>query len=126
MNTTGHLRFDSAKFVFSMWQVYVEVYPRREPEMFAIFIAVNCLHLDRQVSSIAQISNSLSQIFSAMKRLTLEWLVNGWLPEEQVEVARIKWRELLGSVSTVKTPRIDNWRLVEEISRCNLTTESSP
>jgi hypothetical protein len=118
MNTTENLRLDSVKFVFSTWQAYVDAYPPGESEMFALSITVNCWHLDRQVPSMAQICNSLNQIFSAVKHLTLEYKVTGWLPEVRIEVDRIEWRKLLRSFSNVKTLRIDNWRLVEEISRC--------
>ena len=48
-------------------QVNVRVYSCEGAEMHAVF----CWHLDWQVSSVAQISNSLGQMFSAVEYLTL-------------------------------------------------------
>ena len=78
---------------------------------------VYCWHLDWQVSSVAQIFNSLSQIFSAVEHLTLEHEVHSRSSEEHNEVDRTEWRKLLRSFSNVKTLRIDDG-LVEELSRC--------
>jgi hypothetical protein len=57
-------------------------------------------------------------MFSTVEHLTFEYEINGWLPEEQVEANRVEWHKLLRLFSNVKTLCIDNWRLVEEISRC--------
>ena len=66
------LRFDSAELRFYEKQVYVVVYPPGEAEMYTLFIDVSCCHLDWQVSSMAQISNALSQVFSAVECLALD------------------------------------------------------
>jgi hypothetical protein len=65
----NNLRFESAKFEFSDDRLDVEFYPRVEAETYALSITVDCRDLDWQVSSAAQISNSLSQLFSAVERL---------------------------------------------------------
>jgi hypothetical protein len=114
MNTTENLRFESAKFVFHTKRVDMEVYPHGEAKMYALSITVDCWHLDWQVSSVAQISASLSPLFSAMEHLTLEHEVRGG---ERDEVDRVEWCRLLGSFRNVKTLRIDDG-LVEELSRC--------
>jgi hypothetical protein len=117
MNTTENLRFDSAKFKFSRGRVRVEVYPREESKMYGLSIWVDCEYFDWQVSSVAQIFNSLSQMFSAVEGLTLEHEVPSRSTEEHNEADPIEWRRLLGSFSNVKNLRIDNG-LVEELSRC--------
>ena len=117
MNATENLTFKSAKFMFSDNSVGVRVYPHEEAEMYALSIAVDCWHLDWQVSSAAQISNSLSPLFSAVEHLTLEHEVHSQSSEEHNEADRTKWRQLLGSFRNVKTLRIDEG-LVEELSRC--------
>jgi hypothetical protein len=117
MNTTENLRFDSVKFMLFSTVIYVEVYPPAQTEMYSLYISVGCQHLDWQVSSLAQICNSLRQMFSAVEHLTLERKV-GWPPEEHSEVDRIEWRNLLTSFSNVKmlTFRVQD-RLVKELSR---------
>ena len=69
---TENLRPNHTRFEFGRDRVIVRVNPpeaNMQLEAFAIF--VNCWHLDWQVSSVAQISNSLSQIFSTVEHLAL-------------------------------------------------------
>jgi hypothetical protein len=115
MRTTENLTFDRAKFEFSRDDVHVEVYPREETE-YTLSAYVLCWHLDWQVSSVAQIFNSLGQIFSTVEHLTLEHEVHTRSSEEHNEVDRTEWRKLLGSFSNVKTLRVDNG-LIKELSR---------
>jgi hypothetical protein len=117
MNTMKNLRFDSAVFRFYNGRVDVEVYPRGETETGDLSIAVDCWHLDWQVSSVAQISNALSPVFSAVEHLTLEHEAHNWSIKEHDEVDRIEWRRLLGSFKNVKTLRIAH-ALVEGLSLC--------
>ena len=117
MNATESLTFKSAKFKFSDKDVDVEVYPHEEAKMHALSIIVDCLHLDWQVSSAAQIFSSLSPLFSAVEHLTLVHEVHSQSSEEHNEADRTKWRQLLGSFKNVKTLRISEG-LVEELSRC--------
>jgi hypothetical protein len=116
MNTAENLRFDRAEFEFDTMQVFVKVYPRGA-EMRALAIVVKCWHLDWQVSSVAQISNSLSQMFSSVEHLILRREDHSLSSEEYNEVDRTEWRKLLRSFSNVKTLRIDGG-LVEELSLC--------
>jgi hypothetical protein len=117
LNTTENLRFDSAKFQFFREEVYVEVYPHGEAEMYALALKVYCWHLDWQVSSVAQFFDSLGQIFSEVEHLTLEHKEHSLSSEEHNEVDHTKWHKLLGSFRNVRTIRIDNG-LVGELSRC--------
>jgi hypothetical protein len=116
MNTAENLKLESANFVFSYENVDVEVYPRDEAETYALSMTVLCRHLDWQVSSVAQISNSLSQMFSAVEHLTLEHSVRTLSSEEHDVVDRIEWHKFLRTFSNVKTLRITKG-LVEELSR---------
>ena len=114
MNTT---KFDSAKFEFSSKQISVEFYFREEAKTNTLTIYVYCSHLDWQVSSVAQLFNSLSQMFSAVEYLTLEQKVHSQPSDEHNEVNRTVWRRLLTSFGNVKTLRVDDG-LVKELSRC--------
>jgi hypothetical protein len=116
MNAAGNFRFDSANFKFYREQVYVVVYPRGEAEMHPLSIRVGCQHLDWQASSLAQISNSLSQVFSVVEHFTLERGVASWPPEERNEVDRAEWRKIFRSFGNVKTLRVED-ELVKELSR---------
>ena len=65
-------------------QVNVRVYPCEGAEMDAVF----CWHLDWQVSSVAQISNSLGQMFSTVEYLTLGQNAHDQPCEEHNELFR--------------------------------------
>jgi hypothetical protein len=116
INTTENLRFDRTEFVFYAEQVIVSVYPRGA-EVHALYINVFCWDLDWQVSSIAQIVNSLSQMFYPVEHLTFVHQEHSRSSEERNEVDRIEWRKLLRSFSNVKTLWIDKG-LVGQLSRC--------
>ena len=65
----------------------------------------------------AQIINSLSQVFSAVEYLTLEHREHRRSSEEHNEVDRTEWRRLLRPFNNVKTLWIDDG-LVDDLSRC--------
>ena len=117
INTTENLRFDSAQFRFRQGRVYVMLYPHGKGPPYVLSINVHCWHLDWQLSSIAQISNSLGQIFSPVEHLALVHEVHGRSSEEHNEVDRTEWRNLFRPFRNVKTLRIDN-ELVRDISCC--------
>ena len=122
MNTAEDLRFHSADLFFIDRKAILTIYPQGgigNIDMRAFDIRVFCWHLDWQVSSIVQISNSLNQVFSAVEYLNLVHEVHGRSFEEHNEVDRAEWRRLLRPFSNVKTLRIVEapW-LIEELSRC--------
>ena len=117
LNTAENLRFDSAKFIFSDEGVGVAVYPHEAAEMYPLAILVKCWELDWQLSSMAQISNSLSQTFSAVEHLTFQHEEPIWAFEIHNEIDPTEWRKLLRSFRNVKTLRIDDG-FIEELSRC--------
>ena len=115
---TENLRFDRAEFEFDSDQVNVKVDPpETKMSMTAFNMVVRCWHLDWQVSSVAQIFNAPSQIFSEVEHLTLAHKVHSRSSEEHNEVDRTEWRKLLRSFTNVRTLRIDDG-LVKELSRC--------
>jgi hypothetical protein len=116
INTTENLRFNSAEVMFKDRFIYAGLF-LRGTNTYAIRIVVDCWHLDWQVSSVAQISNSLSQVFSSVENLNLEHEEHSQSSGEHNDVDRIQWRNLLRSFANVKTLRVDDG-LVEEISRC--------
>jgi hypothetical protein len=116
MNTTESLRFDSAKFEFFKDKVHADFYPR-EAKIIPLQMNVRCWHLDWQVSSVAQISDSFSQLFSTVELLTLEHKIHGRSSDEHNEVDPTEWRKLLRSFGKVKILRIHGG-LVKELSRC--------
>jgi hypothetical protein len=120
ISTAEDLRFHSASLFFVDERVEVAIYPHEDIgdiEMYAFAIEVSCWHLDWQVSSMVQISNSLNQVFSAVERLNLVHKVHGRSSEEHNEFDRAEWRRLLRPFSNVKTLLIFEG-LVEDLCRC--------
>ena len=116
MDTTENVRFDNAEVMFKDKCIDVGMFSR-EAESYAFGLTVDCWHLDWQVSSMAQICNALSQVFSAVGHLVLRHKVHGQSSEEHNDVDRIEWRKLLRSFSNVKTLRVKDG-LVEQLSLC--------
>ena len=63
--------------------------------MYVFSMVVYCQHLIRQISSVAQIFNSSSQVFSTVKHLTVEHKVHSRSSEVQNEADDTGWREFL-------------------------------
>ena len=116
MNTTENIRFGSAIFGFLKEKVFVWMFSDGTEMYYYHHINVLCRHLDWQVSSVSQIINSLSQIFSTVEDLNLRHEVNSPSSEEHNEVDRSEWRRLLRPFSNVKTLQVDDG-LVKELSR---------
>ena len=120
MGRTETLRFDSANLCFYGERIYMGVFTTETNIIEDAFsINVDCWHLDWQVSSVAQISDALSQILSAVEHLTLAHSVHSQSSEGHNEVERTEWRKLLRPFSNVKTLRVHRG-FVGEISRCLL------
>ena len=117
INTTETLRFDSAKILFCNGRADMKLYSRGEDEMYALSITVECSRPTWQVSSMAQISNALGQVFSAVKHLELELEeVHTPSSEGHADVDPTEWCRFLRSFNNVKTLDIAE-RLVELVSR---------
>ena len=116
-----HFRLGNAVLTFSDKLVGAGVYPYGvsfgATNEYALGVVVLCRHLDWQASSIAQISNSLTQIFSAVEHLYLQHNVHSESSEEHNDVDPTEWRKLLRPFSNVKTLRIHRGR-VKDLSRC--------
>ena len=91
-------------------------FPREEAKTHALSISVLCWHLDWQVSSVAQISNALGQIYSAVEHLTLAHWIHGRSSEEHNEVDRAEWGLLLRPFTSVKSLHVDEG-VIKELSR---------
>ena len=119
MRTTTSLKFHDAEIEFSRMAVRVGLYPRDGGGKWAFRMDVDCEDLDWQASSMAEISDALSQVFSAVEYLTLRVTRNLFQNTEVGchEVGCTAWHRLLSSFGSVKTLFVDS-PLVAELSRC--------
>ena len=124
MRTTASLKFHAAEIEFSGVAVRVGLYPRDGGGKWAFRMDVDCEDLDWQVSSVAEISDALSQVFSAVEHLTLRVKRGNISPgtEECYEVGYTPWYRLLSSFANAKTLFVDS-PLVAELSRSLLLVD---
>ena len=114
VNTTENLRFGIARLKFSDKGVDVVFYPCGAMT-YSFGINVQCLCLNQQVSSTAQIFSALSQVISPVEHLILECEMHS-LPHKGYSVVdRTEWRQLLRTFSNAKTLYVGNG-IAEELS----------
>jgi hypothetical protein len=116
MNATENIRFGNAVIMFKDVDTQIS-FREADTSRYAFGVTVDCWHLDWQVSSMAQISNPLTQVLSVVERLTLEYEVHSRSSEEHHDVDRVEWRNLLRSFCNVKILRVEDG-LVEKLSHC--------
>jgi hypothetical protein len=117
VDSTKNLRFKSAELWFSGENVGVELYRHAETETCSLSFTIFCCRLDWQVSSAAQIFNSLGPMFSAVENLALENGVQSRSSEEYDEADCTEWRKVLNPFRNVKMLRIARG-LAKELSHC--------
>ena len=109
-------RLGNAVLTFDDKIVGAGVYPYGKTNVYALGITVKSCHLDWQASSMAQIFDSLSQIFSEVEHLALQHKLHSESSEEHNDVDHTEWRKLLRPFSNVKTLRVGKG-LVKDLSR---------
>jgi hypothetical protein len=120
MNTSEHLRFDSAAFELSFYRLFVRLYLREEAEVYALSMTVFYFGQarDMQLSSVAQFFNSLGQKLSTVEHLSLDHKAFTYVYViDEPEVGPTEWRELFRLFRYVKTLNVHD-HLVKEVSRC--------
>ena len=108
----------SGEVVLSFYDKFATagIFPIAGNAEYSLGMVVKCCHLDWQISSMAQISNLLSQMFFAAERLFLRHNAHSSSSEEHDEVDHTEWRKLLRPFSNVKTLWIEEG-LVKDFSR---------
>lgn len=113
MNTTRHLGFDSVKVTFAPYEILVGVNRREDSAGYVLSMGViQRWPLDLQVSSMAQIFDSIGQIFFSVEYLAFEY---DDIYEVRSVFDRTEWRRLLRPFCNAKTFHIDE-ELVEGLS----------
>jgi hypothetical protein len=117
MSTMETLRFKDVRFSISFNSFSMKVYPHEASRscIFKIFVACDIFY--GQIPPMVQVFCTLSPVFSAVERLTLDHERFESLSWDLLDrMDRILWRTLLGSFSKVKTIHVEK-NLVHELSR---------
>ena len=89
VSTTENLSVKRAKFEFGDEDIAVKVYPQDEAKTYALSMVVDSYHLDWQVSSAAQISDSLSPTFSAVESVEISLLDTAYIVNHPKSTMRL-------------------------------------
>lgn len=106
MSTANNLNFSSAEFSFSNGGVTVSGYPREGVSVPVFHMHILCGRFDWQVSSVAQIFDTLSPVLSAVVVLTLDNREHTSSPQHRSKTGATHWRDLLRSFNNVRTLRV--------------------
>jgi len=119
-----NLRSSRIEFLFYHKGVAVFMYPSMSAPSPTLYLHVGCDHLDWQVSSMAQIFDDLSPVFSTMVDLTLDYRSHTLSSEWHNQTDRTQWHKLLGSFRNVQTLHVRGG-LVGGLSHC-LSLDGEP
>ena len=108
LSTTESFRFTGTTLTFSDMFISVNAHSRRGVRGHFSYLHSYRGAFDQQVSSAAQMFDSLGAVFNAVEHLDLEYQ-RGRIPlERDPEVDRTQWRKLLQSFRNVKTLLVDD------------------
>jgi hypothetical protein len=116
MQTSENLRFSAVQITFRSDVVdLMAVSDQSGWQHPPLRLQILCQHLDWQVSSVVQVSGTLSLMLSVVEKLALGCIEHKQSPEWHNEVARTQWRKLFKAFSSVKTLCVSS-TLVGELS----------
>jgi hypothetical protein len=100
-----HIVIDAFLIEFQSGSVSWMIDQREKDETSPLYMTTTCPHLDWQVASTLRIVGDLSPMLSSVVQVTLRYEEHGLSSKQHNEVDRIRWRELLGPFSNLKTLR---------------------
>ena len=120
--TRENLRFTMAYVAFSQDLAVVKMHSYEGDVIRQVNVHVKCINSDWQISSMVQILNALSPMFSAVEGVRVALRHPLWSEElgDDIVVDRTQWRDLLRLFSPVNTLQLEGDevnQLVAELSR---------
>jgi hypothetical protein len=120
-----NLGFSAVKLAFRNNDAQLVAFRLEERKSYPFRLQIMCRHLDWQVSSAAQILNTLQPILSGVEKLTLIYGEHYRSSEWHNEVDRTQWHQLLRPFSNLKTLYVENG-LVGKLARSLHTDDGDP
>ncbi|KAI0246017.1 hypothetical protein BJV78DRAFT_1286860 [Lactifluus subvellereus] len=110
MGTSDILSFNTVQLAFGNYFAQLMAFQLGEEtrSSYPLTVQIICRHLDWQVSSAAQILDSLQPVLSIVEKLTLSHKVHDQLSEWHNEVDRTQWRQFLKPFGNLKTLHVQN------------------
>jgi hypothetical protein len=125
MGTSGTLSFNTVQLAFEHPFAELTASQLGEGRDHRFCVWIICRHFDWQVSSAAQILNTLQPVLSVAEKLTLLHVQIDLSSEWLNEVDRTQWRQLLRPFTNVKTLRVND-DLVGKLASSLQTEDREP
>ncbi|KAI0247367.1 hypothetical protein BJV78DRAFT_942458 [Lactifluus subvellereus] len=125
MGTSETLSFGGVQLAFDNDFAELVAFQLGEERGYPLRVQIMCRHLDWQVSSAAQILDTLQPVLSVVEKLMLRHVKHNQSSEWHNEVDRTLWRQLLRSFSNLKTLHVQN-ELVGKLARSLQTGDGEP
>ncbi|KAI0255453.1 hypothetical protein BJV78DRAFT_674038 [Lactifluus subvellereus] len=116
MNTSETFSFSTVQLAFDDDFAELVAFPLGGQRVYPFMVQVMCRHLDWQVSSTAQILDTLQPVLSVVEKLTLNHVRHNRSSEWHNDVDRAQWRQLLRPFSNLKTLHVQD-ELVGKLAR---------
>ncbi|KAI0246011.1 hypothetical protein BJV78DRAFT_1286853 [Lactifluus subvellereus] len=125
VGTPETLSFSTIRLAFENDFARLVVFPLEGQEIYPFTVQIMCRHLDWQVSSAAQIFDTLQPVLSVVEKLTLSHVEHNQSSEWHNEVDRTLWHQLLRPFSNLKTLHVQN-ELVGKLAGSLQTDDGEP
>jgi hypothetical protein len=107
MGTSETLSFNTVRLTFNNYFAHLGAFQLGERRRYPFRVQIMCRHLDWQVSSAAQILDTIQPVLSVVETLTLIHEAHDQSSAWHNEVDRTRWRQLLRPFTNLKTLRVD-------------------
>jgi hypothetical protein len=124
MGTLEILSFNTVRLVFNDRSTAFQL-GESTNRGYPFWVRISCGHLDWQVSSTAQILDTLQPVLSVVEQLTLIHYKHNRSSEWHNEVDRTQWRQLFRPFSNLKTVRVPN-KLIGKLAPSLQTEDGEP
>ncbi|KAI0253716.1 hypothetical protein BJV78DRAFT_162163 [Lactifluus subvellereus] len=125
VDTSEILRFSTVQLAFYDNTADLVAFPLGGQSSYPFRVQIMCRHLDWQISSAAQILDSLQPVLSVVEKLTLNHLKHNRSSEWHNEVDRTQWRQLLRPFSNLKILHVQS-ELVGRLAGSLQTDDEEP
>ena len=125
IDTSEILSFRTIRLIFHNHFAHLVVSEAEGQRSYFFELQIMCRHLDWQVSSAAQIFDTLQPVLSVVEKLTLNHEGHSQSSEWHNEADHAQWRELLRPFSNLKTLHVQD-ELVVKLARSLQTEDGEP
>ncbi|KAI0246830.1 hypothetical protein BJV78DRAFT_98807 [Lactifluus subvellereus] len=125
MGTSEIIRFSAVLLAFDYCGVVLQSFQPGKGDNPPFRMQIICIHLDWQVATAVQVLTALQPVLSVVEQLTLSYVRNYRSSEQDNEVDRTLWREVLRLFGNLKTLHVQSV-IVSKLARSLQTDDGEP